>query len=107
MHVAAQGEFNPSGHVLQDIPAKYIYEPWKAPIAVQRTAGCVIGKDYPKPIVDHAVVYQTNIQRHKAAYENQAANGSATVPSKRKSPATGRKAPRPSKTPKITSFMKP
>ena len=29
---------------LKDYPAKYIYEPWKAPIADQKKAGCVIGK---------------------------------------------------------------
>lgn len=38
---------------LARLPAKYIYEPWKAPIAVQKEAGCIIGVDYPKPIVDH------------------------------------------------------
>lgn len=38
----------------QDMPAKYIYEPWTAPLSVQQAAGCVIGKDYPRPIVDHA-----------------------------------------------------
>lgn len=38
------------------MPAKYIYEPWLAPLEVQRKAGCIIGKDYPRPIVDHALV---------------------------------------------------
>ena len=37
---------------LKDFPAKYIYEPWKAPKAIQTTAGCVIGRDYPAPIVE-------------------------------------------------------
>lgn len=32
----------------QDFPAKYIYEPWTAPLAVQQAAGCIIGKDYPQ-----------------------------------------------------------
>ena len=32
----------------QDMPAKYIYEPWTAPPAVQQAAGCIIGKDYPR-----------------------------------------------------------
>ena len=31
---------------LANFPAKYIYEPWKAPIADQKAAGCIIGKDY-------------------------------------------------------------
>jgi hypothetical protein len=29
--------------VLRKYPAKYIYEPWKAPLNVQREAGCIIG----------------------------------------------------------------
>jgi hypothetical protein len=33
---------------LQDMPAKYIFEPWTAPLAVQQAAGCIIGKDYPQ-----------------------------------------------------------
>lgn len=39
---------------MQNYPAKYIWEPWKAPLKVQEEAGCIIGKDYPGPIVDHA-----------------------------------------------------
>ncbi|PSC67190.1 cryptochrome-1-like [Micractinium conductrix] len=30
--------------VLKDIPAKYIYEPWTAPLSVQQAAGCIIEK---------------------------------------------------------------
>jgi len=41
--------------VLKNMPAKYIYEPWTAPIDVQKKAGCVVGIDYPEPIVDHAI----------------------------------------------------
>ncbi|KAI9905309.1 hypothetical protein PsorP6_013424 [Peronosclerospora sorghi] len=37
---------------LRTMPDKYIYEPWKAPLREQRRAGCLIGKDYPFPIVD-------------------------------------------------------
>ena len=35
------------------MPTEHIYEPWKAPLEVQKKAGCVIGQDYPEPIVDH------------------------------------------------------
>src|SRR5512147_2188887 len=34
--------------------ATEIHAPWLAPGARQRAAGCVIGVDYPAPIVDHA-----------------------------------------------------
>ena len=51
---------------LKKFPDNYIYEPWKAPLSVQKAAGCVIGTDYPKPIVDHDVVSKKNIARMKA-----------------------------------------
>lgn len=34
---------------MTDMPKEYIYEPWTAPISVQRKAKCIIGVDYPKP----------------------------------------------------------
>ena len=46
---------------------KYIYEPWTAPVSIQKTAGCVIGKDYPRPIVDHKEVVKINIAQMKKA----------------------------------------
>ena len=52
---------------LKKFPAKYIYEPWKAPISVQSSCGCIIGTDYPPPIVDHDTVRRRNIDRMKAA----------------------------------------
>ncbi len=54
---------------MQDMPAKYIYEPWTAPLAVQQAAGCVIGRDYPAPIVDHAAASKANMAKMKAAYD--------------------------------------
>jgi deoxyribodipyrimidine photo-lyase len=39
---------------LARVPARYIHEPWTMPAETQRAAGCVIGVDYPAPIVDHA-----------------------------------------------------
>ena len=45
----------------QDMPDKFIYEPWKAPPAVQATAKCIVGKDYPQPIVDHAAASKANM----------------------------------------------
>jgi len=40
---------------LSQFPDKYIYEPWKAPIEVQKHAQCRIGQDYPKPMFDAEV----------------------------------------------------
>jgi deoxyribodipyrimidine photo-lyase len=38
---------------LAGVPAAFIHEPWKMPPEVQRAAGCVIGRDYPAPVVEH------------------------------------------------------
>ncbi|EGD83498.1 DNA photolyase [Salpingoeca rosetta] len=54
---------------LKAFPDKYIYEPWKAPPGVQRSCGCIIGKDYPEPIVDHAEVSAANKARIRACYD--------------------------------------
>jgi len=53
---------------LAKFPAQYIYEPWKAPLAVQKSAGCIIGVDYPKPIVDHDVIHKENMGKMNKAY---------------------------------------
>ena len=37
---------------LRDLPAEYIHQPWTAPLYIQKQAGCIIGQDYPKPIVE-------------------------------------------------------
>eukprot|EP00980_Cylindrotheca_fusiformis_P010559 scaffold2334_cov118-Cylindrotheca_fusiformis.AAC.31 len=54
---------------LAKMPAKYIYEPWKAPSSVQKSAGVVIGEDYPHPIVDHTNESKENMQKMKYAYD--------------------------------------
>lgn len=61
---------------LKSFPSKFIYEPWTAPITVQREANCIIGKDYPKPIVDHSVVNKTNMTRMKEYFGNNSSDSS-------------------------------
>lgn len=56
---------------LANMPAKYIFEPWKAPLSVQQQANCIVGVDYPNPIVDHDVISKNNIARMKDAYSTQ------------------------------------
>jgi deoxyribodipyrimidine photo-lyase len=36
---------------LRDVPDVFVHEPWAMPADVQQRAGCVIGRDYPAPIV--------------------------------------------------------
>ncbi|XP_075693136.1 cryptochrome-2 [Rhinoderma darwinii] len=54
---------------LKGFPSRYIYEPWNAPESVQKEAKCIIGVDYPKPIVNHAEASRLNIERMKQTYQ--------------------------------------
>ncbi|KAK6467990.1 cryptochrome-2-like isoform X1 [Huso huso] len=64
--------------LLRKFPVEYIYEPWKAPLSIQERAGCIVGRDYPRPIVEHDIVSKRNVQRMKAAYARRAAPDSET-----------------------------
>ncbi|MEQ2313291.1 Cryptochrome-1 [Ameca splendens] len=55
--------------ILRGFPARYIYDPWNAPEAVQKAAKCVIGVHYPKPMVNHAEASCINIERMKQIYQ--------------------------------------
>lgn len=62
--------------VLKDIPKQYIYEPWTAPISIQTEAKCIIGKDYPKPVVSHDTASKECKRKLGEAYElNKRLNG--------------------------------
>lgn len=60
--VTQSEKFDPEGrfircHVpeLAACPDKFIHAPWKLPPGEQHRCGMVIGRDYPAPIVDHAL----------------------------------------------------
>ena len=38
---------------LEGVPDKHIHEPWRMSASEQQSFGCVIGRDYPAPMVDH------------------------------------------------------
>jgi deoxyribodipyrimidine photo-lyase len=40
---------------LRVVPRRYIHAPWLMPAEVQRSVGCIIGKHYTHPIVEHEV----------------------------------------------------
>ena len=46
--------------------ADQLAEPWTMDVAEQADAGCVIGRDYPEPIVDHAAERRRAIERYGA-----------------------------------------
>jgi cryptochrome len=65
---------------LKNMPAKYIFQPWIAPKEVQEKAKCIIGRDYPAPIVDHKKAPAANLAKFKAAIDKRSkAKGKAVL----------------------------
>jgi deoxyribodipyrimidine photo-lyase len=52
---------------LAGVPAERLAEPWRMSEAEQRRVGCVIGRDYPAPVVDHAAARQAALARYTEA----------------------------------------
>jgi deoxyribodipyrimidine photo-lyase len=52
---------------LAGVPDERITEPWTMSEDEQHAAGCVIGRDYPAPIVDHAVERRRAMVRYRVA----------------------------------------
>jgi len=50
---------------LAAVPDEYVREPWTMPDEVQQRVGCVIGRDYPAPIVDHAAARREALERYR------------------------------------------
>ena len=50
---------------LKDFPPKFIFEPHLAPLAIQKHAKCLIGEDYPAPIVDRKDSARENLSKFK------------------------------------------
>ena len=52
---------------LNRVPNEYIHEPWKMPASIQTESDCVIGVDYPHPIVDEASTRKEGVRMTYAA----------------------------------------
>jgi deoxyribodipyrimidine photo-lyase len=52
---------------LRNVPGKHLREPWQMPEATQREVGCVIGRDYPAPILDRRRAREEALERYRAA----------------------------------------
>jgi deoxyribodipyrimidine photo-lyase len=52
---------------LRGVPDKRLSEPWRMSEEEQAAAGCVIGRDYPAPVVDHAQERRRALERYRAA----------------------------------------
>ena len=64
--------YDPSGRYIRNyvpemarVPDAYIHEPWTMPAPLQNQVGCVIGRDYPAPIVDHATQREVILRKFK------------------------------------------
>ncbi|MBK8062779.1 MAG: deoxyribodipyrimidine photo-lyase [Betaproteobacteria bacterium] len=49
---------------LARVPDKFIHAPWKMGPIEQQAAGCMIGRDYPAPLVDHAEARLRTLERY-------------------------------------------
>jgi deoxyribodipyrimidine photo-lyase len=56
---------------LAGVPQKFIHTPWTMPLEIQRQNGCLIGQDYPTPMVDHHLAKTQVIALYQQAREGQ------------------------------------
>ncbi len=70
--VTQSERFDPQGRFIRrylpelaSCPDQYLHAPWRMPVAMQQTSGFVLGRDYPLPIVDHAVARARTLEMFK------------------------------------------
>jgi len=57
---------------LANVPDRFIHEPWEMPPDAQRSSGCIVGQDYPDPVVDHAWARERTLAAYAQAKEEPA-----------------------------------
>ncbi len=69
--VSQSRKFDPQGKFilrylpqLADLPAAALHEPWTTAPLELAAAGVVLGRDYPLPVVDHAVAREQTLKRY-------------------------------------------
>jgi len=55
---------------LRQVPGRYIHQPWMMPESVQQESECVIGKDYPPPMVDHSEARKRTLEAYQFARDS-------------------------------------
>ncbi len=65
-------KFDPHGNYvrrwvaeLSNVPDEFIHMPWLMPGDIQARVGCVIGKNYPGPIVDHVMARKRVLEAYR------------------------------------------
>jgi deoxyribodipyrimidine photo-lyase len=68
-----QERFDPQGEYvrryvpqLRSVPDEHLTEPWTMPHETQASCGCLIGRDYPAPIVDHGEARRQALERFRS-----------------------------------------
>ena len=57
---------------LAEVPDEYLADPSRMSAEEQESCGCVIGRDYPEPMVDHKKAREEALDRYRAAKEREA-----------------------------------
>lgn len=77
-------KFDPRGEYIRrwapelaQVTETYIHEPWRMPLKTQRRAGCVIGRNYPAPIVNRAMARKRALAAYSDPSGRAAAKGHA------------------------------
>ena len=52
---------------LARVTGNFVHAPWRMDADKQARAGCVIGRDYPAPVVDHDAARKRTLERYAAA----------------------------------------
>ncbi len=58
---------------LAGVPDEHVHQPWTMPGTIQQASGCLIGRDYPEPIVDHTLALRAAKARFTALRHDPAA----------------------------------
>jgi deoxyribodipyrimidine photo-lyase len=52
------------------VPDQYLHAPWEMPSDLQQEVGCVIGRDYPAPVIDHGWARKRTLEAFRQAREH-------------------------------------
>jgi deoxyribodipyrimidine photo-lyase len=52
---------------LDGVPERHIHAPWQMAEAMQRDSACVVGQDYPGPIIDHRWARERTMRAYKSS----------------------------------------
>jgi deoxyribodipyrimidine photo-lyase len=69
-------KFDPDGEYirrwvpeLRNLPTRFIHEPWLMSSTDQTAIGCIIGQNYPSPIIDHRLARERTLEAYALARE--------------------------------------